>query len=157
MKVTGQIICTRALKQDAPLCPESLVRPNEDWEVRCDWTGGRIAAVSSAILHESDGRYVQERGRDVYQVCHLRVRVIGMKCEVGTYTDTYLVMRDGLLARLAASTTKAVYSLSRRTIRLDRWLYRTAGRPLKAGTILPQRSLTGMLLRLWNPPNWQIG
>lgn len=152
MKATGQIVCTRVLKQGVPLRPASLTRPSEDWEVRCDWWGGSIAPVAADVLHGSDERYVSMVGKDVFQICHYRVRVVGMNI----HTDVYFVMRDGLAARTVSGITAAVHRLSRRTVRFDAWLYKAVGRPMKTGDFLPRRTITAALLRLWNPPNWQV-
>lgn len=158
MKVTGQIICTRTLKADAPERPHPrpLIRPAEDFDVHCEWKGGPLAAIHVEIFEGADPRHFEQTGEDTYRMCQFNLRVVGESYGVGTYADLFIVMRDGVAARLLSFANRKSRCLLNRLMRWDVALYRLFGYPLREGTCIPRLSLSYVLIRLWNPSRWEI-
>jgi hypothetical protein len=156
VKVTGQIVCTRTLKADAPERLDVMFRPPEDWDVACEWKGGRVAAIHSEILRDADPRHFEQTGKGTYRLCQYRLRVVGERFGIGTPYDLVFVMRDGPLTRVLAYFNRCATWLRGRLIRFDVAAYRLLGRPLKEGTHLPRLSLSYVLVRLWNPQRWEM-
>jgi hypothetical protein len=156
VKVTGKIVGYRRLREGAPERIGVLVRPAEDWEYPCEWKGGCVAALVEEALESFDPRFARRLDKHTIQICQYRLRIIGMKCGVGTYADTYLVMRDGWLAKSAAALNAVCDHLRRPALRFDRWLYALLGHPIKEGDYLPKKSVAGLLCRAWNPGRWEI-
>lgn len=124
MKTDAQIICRKT--------PDGVV---------CEWKGGRVAEVSHQ-LHAEMGW----NRSPVFNYGGLTLRHVGLKW--GTYTDYYLVMREGWKARLAWWTFRTFNRLIERAVSVDVKLYRWIGHPLHEGQTIPKKSLTYLVKQL---------
>ena len=74
------------MKEDA-----QIICRKEPHGVFCEWHGGSVASVSSDTVRKQIKKGQSPIGK-IIRVGDLRVRIIELKCELGCYYDTYLVM-----------------------------------------------------------------
>lgn len=135
MKVTGKLTFNRE--------PEG--------KLTYKWEGGRRVGISHPLYEQLANTKAVKYGL-VFQAGPLRLRVVGLTfddSEPQYYRSSIVVMREGLLARFAASYTENGF---RWVFWWMRWKERVLRVPMKGnGESIPNWSLTGIILKL---PDW---
>lgn len=128
MKSTGQIIFNR----------------EPDGSISRKWTGGRRVAVSKELL-QSLGFLPPYLNKVIKLQPDLCLRIIGMAYSPGAWTDTYVAMREGWVARAISWYWQW---LSDHGPSLYRWECKwIRGRDPREGETYPKCSILGILIR----------
>jgi hypothetical protein len=119
-----------------------IVTANEQTQlVSITWTGGRRVAATSEFF-----KLINQRPR-VGQIVKFgyAARIVALQPWEGTYQDSYILMREGLLARFMTWYVRRAVDWASPLYQWEcKWLWRTT--PVEGG-VYRRRSLTALLLR----------